>query len=75
LDNWTRVGNRGLARDDQSEIGQLTGKPLLMRVQNAAQHQFAAGIDEFDFHSGYFCSLRATCKVESSREVVVTASR
>jgi hypothetical protein len=48
-------GGRGivhgnLPRDEVSAVGQLPTEPLLMGVEDAAQHQFAAGVDEFDDH-------------------------
>jgi hypothetical protein len=33
-----------------AEIGEAAAQPLLMRIQHAAQHEFAAGGDEFDVH-------------------------
>jgi len=45
------VGHGGLAGDHQAEVGELAGEPLGMGVEGAAQHQFAAGVDELDVHA------------------------
>ena len=59
LNNLTFIGNRKLTIDHKSEMGQLAAKPLLMRIQNSAQHQFAAGVNDFDFHGGFTFAVRA----------------
>ena len=32
----------------------MPAEPLLVRVEDAAQHEFAAGVDEFDGHGAKF---------------------
>jgi hypothetical protein len=32
----------------------VAAEPLLVRVQHAAQHQFAAGVEKFDVHPAQF---------------------
>jgi hypothetical protein len=49
-----RVRHGDLPRDVVAEVGEAAAKPLLVRVQNAAQQKFAAGVDEFDVHAGSF---------------------
>ena len=50
LDFVSRVRDRHLSRDDVAEVRQPAAEPLLMRVQHASQHQFAAGVDDFNVH-------------------------
>ena len=50
LDIGGGIGNCNLARNNIAQIRQLPAEPLLMRIQHPAQHQLAAGIDEFDVH-------------------------
>ena len=45
------VGDRDLPRHPIAVVGELAANPLLMRVEHVAQHQFAAGVDEFDVHA------------------------
>jgi len=52
LDVAACVRHGDLPGHDPAQVGQLAAKPLLMRIEHAAQHEFAAGIDEFDNHSG-----------------------
>ena len=47
---FVRHGN--LPGHDAAQIGQLAAKPLLVRIEHAAKHQLAPGVDEFDDHSG-----------------------
>ena len=51
LDVVRRVRHGHLAGHDVTEISQAAAKPLLVRVEHAAEHQFAAGVDEFDVHA------------------------
>ena len=44
------VGHGDLAGDGEAGIGKAATEPLLMGVQDAAQHQLGAGIDDFDLH-------------------------
>jgi hypothetical protein len=53
LDGGGGVGHGNLARDDQSERGELLAQPLLVRVEDSAQHKFRARIDDFDIQSGH----------------------
>ena len=50
LDVVRSVRHGHLARDDGAAIGEAAADPLLVRVQNAAEQQFAAGVDEFNVH-------------------------
>ena len=38
------------AGGNMTEVGEAAAKPLLMRVQHAAQHKLAASVDDFDAH-------------------------
>jgi hypothetical protein len=49
-----------------AKIGKLTAEPLLMRVEHPAQHQFAAGVDEFDPHDfSYGCLERPGFRISA----------
>jgi hypothetical protein len=50
-DGRTGIVHGDLARDDVAALGQLGAKPLLVRVQDLAQHQFGAGVNELDMHA------------------------
>lgn len=39
-----------LARDSVSPLRKLAAEPLLMRVEDVTEHQFASGVDDFDVH-------------------------
>jgi hypothetical protein len=47
---WACIGNGHLPRHAVAEISEPAAQPLLIRVQDAAQHEFAAGVDNFDAH-------------------------
>ena len=51
LDGRARIVDGTLARDGIAEIGQLPAEPGLMGIEHKAQHQLAAGVDQFDVHS------------------------
>jgi hypothetical protein len=36
-----------------AKIGQLAAEPVLMGVRDAAQHQFAAGVNDLNIQSGH----------------------
>lgn len=48
------IGHRHLPGNDVAQISQTAAKPLLMRVQDKSQHEFAAGVNKFDVHAGSF---------------------
>ena len=54
LDIRTRVRHGDLPADGVAEVGQAAAKPLLMGVEDAAQQEFTAGVDEFDDHARKF---------------------
>ena len=54
LDVRRRVRHGHLAGHDITQVSQAAAKPLLVRVEHAAEHQFAAGVDEFDVHPPQF---------------------
>jgi len=54
LDVVRRVRHGHLACHDITEIREVAAEPLLVRVQHAAQHQFAAGVEKFDVHPAQF---------------------
>jgi hypothetical protein len=62
LDLAAGIGHGDLPRDNVAEVGEAPAKPLLVRVQDAAQHQFAAGIHEFNIHLGSFERVQAAGK-------------
>jgi hypothetical protein len=62
LDFLPFVRDRHLSRDDVAEVGEPAAKPLLVRVQDAAQHEFAAGVDEFNVHARSFGRVQAAGK-------------
>ena len=45
------VVNGNLASDDVTAFRKFTAKPLLVRIEDVAEHQLAAGVDNFDIHS------------------------
>jgi hypothetical protein len=45
-----RVRHGNLARYKVTEIREVAAEPLLVRVQHASKHQFAAGVEQFDVH-------------------------
>ena len=53
LDSAAGVRDCYLPRNDVTKIREPATKPLLVRVQDATQHQFTAGIDDFDIHGGF----------------------
>ncbi len=61
-------GGRGivhghLAIDHVTAVRQLAAQPLLVGIQHPAQHQFAAGVDQFDAHRAQVLQGR----IESAR--------
>jgi len=48
-------------------VGQLAAEPLLVRVQDAAQEEFGAGVDDFDDHGRILAEARSRAdgKVQS----------
>jgi len=56
------IGHGHLPRDDVAKVGETAAKPMLVRVQNPTQHQFAASIHEFNIHMGSFERVQAAGK-------------
>ena len=54
LDVVRRVRHGHLAGHDITEIGEAAAEPLLVRVEHATEHQFAAGVEQFDVHPREF---------------------
>ena len=50
LDGGAGVGNGDLTGDFVGGISELSTEPLVMGVENQPEHEFAAGIDDFDDH-------------------------
>ena len=50
LDVTARIRHRDLPGDDVAEVGEPAAEPLLVRVEDAPEHQLAAGVDDFDVH-------------------------
>ena len=48
LDGCGVIRDADLPGDFVAAIGQLAANPLLVRIENAPQKQFAAGVDEFN---------------------------
>ena len=51
LNGRRAIINSHLAADHIATVCQLAANPLLMGVEDAAQHQFASGVNEFDLHN------------------------
>ena len=56
LDGGAFIGDGDLAGDSVTGVGELAAEPLLMRVEDEAEHQFAAGIDDFNVQ-GRKCAI------------------
>ena len=60
MDNiFSAIADSELAADDVSAIGELAAEPLLVRVEDEPEHEFAAGVDDFNDHE------RGVCEFES----------
>jgi hypothetical protein len=66
------IGHRHLALHGVTGVGQLTTNPLLMGIQDPAEHEFAAGGDDLDVH-GRHCD-RGSGAVPSGK-VTAASSR
>ena len=55
LDGAAFIGDGHLALDEVAAIGELAAEPLLVGIEDAAEHQLGAGVDDFDVHS---CACR-----------------
>ena len=67
LDRRGFVRNGGLTGHGVAKIGELAAEPLLVGVEHAAQHQLAAGVDDFNLHAAGVLQFVRRGKGESGK--------
>lgn len=75
VDRLGVVGDGSLPGESVAEGGELAGDPLGVGVEDGAQHEFAAGINELDDHDRTLNDVMNLIQIETKRLTLVLQTR